>query len=93
MKKPCNKSCWSHGHGWHTDAECKYKKDSVGLDDIYYLKNPNSMCYTLSENPNPLKYIATKGDIAASKHYWQEEDEKYLKIYKITNWIKCDPHK
>ena len=46
------------------------------------------MCYTSSTDPPKSKYIVSKGDSAASGHYWRKEDAKCLE----TVTLQLGPH-
>ena len=59
---------------------CGDNKWRDGLDDAVHVTNSTSkLFYTSSDHPPNLKYIVTKGDSAASGHYWRQHDLDCLK--------------
>ena len=52
-----------------------------GSEVLNIIKHTKDLCYskTLAHNPtNKLKVVVSKGDSAASGHYWREEDIDFL---------------
>ena len=53
----------------------------VGLEVLNIINHTQYLCHskTLAHNPtNKLKVVVSKGDSAASGHYWREEDIDFL---------------